>query len=175
MDKVKDLRETQIQSRLIPVLREGVDIVKMILFKELKPYLAAKFPDKDARFISRLSGAVLNELFGIENLDAAIAGFKKENQSLITAELDNLALQFNELRIPLTDAFRIQFLCDSREGINSESILSKANALGILLIERDIPLPKFFMNLIRRLGVAHGILDPHAVLAIPEDDPADVN
>lgn len=174
-DKEQELKETQIQSKLVPVLREGVDIVKMILFKELKPYLTAKYPDKDARFISRLAGAILNDLFGIENLMEPFAGFKREHQALITKELRALPDRFSELRIALTDALRVQFLCDSREGIDSQSVLARANALGILLVDRDIPLPKFFMNLVRKLGVSHQILDPEAVLAIPEDDHANLN
>ena len=175
MDKEKALKETQIQSKLVPVLREGVDIVKMILFKELKTHLSAKHPDKDTQFISRLAGAVLNDLFGIENLAEPFAGFKRQHQPLITAELGNLAAQFGDLRIALTDALRVQFLCDSREGINSQSVLTRANEIGVLMIERDIPLPKFFMNLVRKLGVAYKILDPDAVMAIPEDDNPSLN
>ena len=160
----------EIQHRLIPILRDGVDIVKMVLFKELKAHLAEAYPAKDPGFAGRLSGTILNDLFGIENLMEPFAGFKREHQDLITRELQALPRRFAELRIPLTDALRIQFLCDSREGINSESILVRAKECGILMINREIPLPKFFMNLVRRLGVAHNILDPEAVLAIPEDD-----
>jgi hypothetical protein len=160
----------QIQRRLIPILREGVDIVKMVLFKQLKSHLADANPAREPGFAGMLSGAVLNEIFGIENLMEPHAGFKREHQDLITSELHALPHRFGELRIPLTDALRVQFLCDSRDGINSESILTRANELGILMVDRDIPLPRFFMNMVRRLGVAHRILDPDAVLAIPEDD-----
>ncbi len=170
MDKEKALQAAPIESKLVPVLREGVDIVKMILFKELRSALAEKYPDRDAQFIGRLSGGILNDLFGVENLAEPFAGFKRRHQDLIDAELASLAESFADLRIALTDALRVQFLCDSREGIDSESVLVRANELGILLVDRDIPLPKFFMNLVRRLGVAHQILDPEAVMAIPEDD-----
>ncbi|WP_373500815.1 hypothetical protein [Desulfococcus sp.] len=168
-EKEKD-NPPQIQSRLIPILREGVDIVRMVLFKELKSHMGDAYPARDPGFAGRLSGAVLNDLFGIENLMEPFAGFRRENQALITEELHALPHRFGELRIPLTDALRVQFLCDSREGIDSESVLVRANELGILMIDRDIPLPRFFMNMVRRLGVAHRILDPDAVLAIPEDD-----
>lgn len=160
----------RIQSKLVPILREGVDIVKMVLYKELKSYLSARYPDRGTQFAQRLSGAILNDLFGIENLMEPFAGFKREHQALITAELRALPDRFENLRIPLTDALRVQFLCDSRDGIDSESILVRANELGILMMDRDIPLPRFFMNLVRKLGVAHEILDPEAVMAIPEDD-----
>lgn len=163
-------RPPEIQGRLIPVLREGVDIVKMVLFKELKSHLAKAYPSREPGFGARLSAAMLNDLFGVENLMEPFAGFKREHQALITEELRAIPRRFGELRIPLTDALRVQFLCDSREGIDSEAVLVRANELGILMIDRDIPLPRFFMNLVRRLGVAHKILDPEAVLAIPEDD-----
>lgn len=162
-------RAPEIQSRLIPILREGVDIVKMVLFKELKSHLAEAYPDREPGFSGRLSGAILNDLFGIENLMEPFAGFRREHQDLITRELRALPGRFGELRIPLTDALRVQFLCDSREGVDSQAVLARANELGILMIDRDIPLPRFFMNLVRRLGVAHRILDPEAVLAIPKD------
>ena len=60
----------------------------------------------------------------------------------------------------MTDALRVQYLCDSQEGINSESILEKADKLKILISERDVPLPGAFMSIVRSFGVAYKILEP---------------
>jgi len=150
-------------SKLIPVLREGVDVVKMIFFRKLKEYLAEKYPEKDSSYICRLSGAMINELFGIVNDAEPFAGFTKENRSLILKEMKNIASEFKEMRIPLTDAIRIQFLCDSQEGIDNDMTLNQANKLGILIIGREIPLPNTFMNLVRRLGSEFNLLHPFGV------------
>ena len=64
------------------------------------------------------------------------------------------------MRIPLTDALRVQYLCDSHEGINSESILEKAGRMKILISEREAPLPGAFMSIVRSFGVAYKILEP---------------
>ncbi len=150
-------------SKLIPVLREGADVVKMIFFRKLKESLAEKYPEKDSSYIGRLSGAIINELFGVENRAEPFAAFTKENRRVILTEMKNIASDFEEMRIPLTDAIRIQFLCDSQEGIADDRILNQAKTLGILIIEREIPLPNHFMNLVRRLGSEFNLLQPFGV------------
>ena len=63
-----------------------------------------------------------------------------------------LAVEYPELTIPLTDVLRGQFICDSREGFENPVILNQAKELGVLLVERDFPLPDQFMTLARSLG-----------------------
>ena len=75
--------------------------------------------------------------------------------------------EFDRLRIPLTDALRIQFLCDSQEGFGNEEMLKCAKDLGILIVDRGVPLPKNFMNLVRKVGQSYGLIDP----AIDPDEP----
>lgn len=147
-------------SKLIPVLREGTDVVKMIFFKKLKDALAEKYPGRDSSAIGRLAGAIINELFGSVNKAEPFASFTRENRKLILKEMRHIASDFQEMRIPLTDALRIQFLCDSQEGIADERILNQAKTLGILIVEREIPLPNTFMNLVRRLGSEFNLLHP---------------
>jgi hypothetical protein len=133
-------------------LREGVAVVKMILFKELKPYLGEKYPQRGADFAGRLSGAVINELFGTPNPDPTFAAFAQAHRVIIHDELGLLAVRHPNLRIALTDALRIQFLCDHQEKIDSSAVLSRADELGILVVEREVPLPATFMNMVRTLG-----------------------
>jgi hypothetical protein len=147
-----------VDQKLIPALREGVEVVKMILFRELKPYLSEKYADRGADFAGKLSGAVINELFGTPNPAETFAAFADEHQGVIRDELAQLSAQFEKLRIPLTDALRMQFLCDSQENIDSIATLSRADQLGILITEREIPLPATFMNLIRTLGSRFDLL-----------------
>ncbi len=152
----------EVESKLVPAMREGVELVKLILFKKLKPAYESKYPERDAAFAGMLTGAVINELFGTPNSQERFAAFCAEHKSLIQTELKNISTKCEDLKIPLTDALRMQFLCDSREGIDSEYILKQASRLDILILERDVPLPKTFLNLVRQLGVALGILQSQA-------------
>lgn len=150
----------QLESKLVPIMREGIDIIKMIFFKKLKVYIALKHPDRDPSYIGKLAGAVINDLFGTPNSEFTVARFAKENRSYIDEMLGKIPVEFQEMRIPLTDALRVQFLCDHQDGIDSSSILSRARDLGILILDREVPLPAQFMNLVRKLGVAFDILAP---------------
>ena len=77
----------QKKSRLLLALREGVGVVQMIFFKEIRTLLSEKFPDKSARRHSLLAGAVLNELFGLHNPEEHFQTFRKDNLALIEQQL----------------------------------------------------------------------------------------
>jgi hypothetical protein len=146
------------ESKLIPIMREGIDVIKMIFFKQVKEYLLANDPAGDIAYCSRLAGSVINALFGTENPAEPFASFAEANRDRIDRELGNIPLAFEEMRIPLSDSLRVQFLCDSMEGIDSSAILIRADELGILHHDRPVPLPKNFLELVRRLGKSHNLL-----------------
>jgi len=148
------------ESKLIPVLREGVEIVKMISFKKLKESLAKKHPDREAAFVAKLAGALINAIFGAPAHEEPFAIFARSHANLIAHEQANVGAMLEELRIPLTDALRIQSLCDHQEGQDNTATLQQAQAMGILLTDRDLPLPHSFIELVRRLGSAFGLLLP---------------
>lgn len=150
-------------SKLLPVLREGIQIIKMIFYKELRSYIEEKYDSHDPGYQGKLTGAILNEVFGTPNTSEPYASFNSNNSDLINMELGCIAEKFDSLRIPLTDALRVQFLCDSQEGVENETILVNAKKLGILLEERQVPLPKSFMELCRKLGVGYHILTPDSL------------
>lgn len=150
------------ESKLVPVLREAVTVIKAVFFKRLKANLMREYPRQNSVYLNRLSGAVVNELFGTPNTDPVFTEFSTENHGRILAELNTLASALSDLQGPLTDALRVQFLCDNLEGIDSGPALIRAEGLGILLVDREVPLPKTFMNLVRRVGVAHSLLKPSA-------------
>ncbi|MGD9506710.1 MAG: hypothetical protein AB7W37_17525 [Syntrophobacteraceae bacterium] len=148
----------EVDGKLIPILREGIDVIKMIFFKKLKDRLAINHPASDGPFVGRLAGAIVNDLFGSPNPEAQFVIFAKQNQSIIDAEMNRLSENFEEMRIPLTDALRMQFLCDHQEGVDSASVLARAKDLHILMVEREVPLPASFLNLVRKLGGSFNIL-----------------
>jgi hypothetical protein len=149
-----------LESKLIPILREGVEIVKMISFKKLKEALAKKHPDRESAFIAKLAGALVNMIFGTPSHEEPFAVFARSHANLIAHEQAKVGAMLEELRIPLTDALRIQSLCDHQEGQDSTATLRQAQTLGILLADRDLPLPHRFIELVRRLGSGFGLLLP---------------
>ena len=128
---------------------------------DLKPVLALKYPEMDAEKINLLAGAVVNSLFGVRNMEAPFAAFEKDNRRLIESQLKEISQPLDHLKIPITDALRIQFLCDGHEGVDSAPVLEKAKNLNLLIVERDVPMPGAFMSIVRRFGAAYNILEPH--------------
>jgi hypothetical protein len=159
-------REVEVEDRLVPALREAINVVKMIFFKQLKTHLADKYPADTPEYANRLTGAIINDVFGTPSNVEPFKTFADDNRSVIEEEIELIPETFADLRIALTDALRVQFLCDDREGIDSRAALSRARDMGILIVERDVPLPKTFMNMVRRLGVGFGLLSP---LDLPQD------
>jgi len=153
----------EFESKLIPVLREGVDVIRMIFFRKLKEHLSEKYPDREPLYVNRLSGAIINEIFGIANTSEPFASFAEENRACIKKEAEQVAAELEDMRIPLTDALRVQFLCDSQEGIENPFILENAKKLGLLLVDREIPLPNNFMTMVRTLGSKLNILQQFGI------------
>lgn len=81
------MAEEKFESRLIPILRQGVGIVQTVFFKRLKEVLTQKYPEKDAAFINRLSGAVVNDIFGTPNPEKPFLLFVHQNSALIEKTL----------------------------------------------------------------------------------------
>ena len=157
------------QSRLIPVLREGVSVIQMIFFKEVRDRLLATHRDKDTKTVSMLAGAITNELFGTPNPDPTFARFLAEQQATIEQEVLGLSVNLPHLRRPLTDALRIQALCDNQEGLDQSNALVIADKLGMLLKDREIPLPSTFMTMVREIGAQHQLIIPPVQISSDED------
>ena len=151
----------EFDSKLLPILREAVEVVRMILFKELKDYFIAVCPPEQAGDAGRLAAGVLNDLFGVVNPDSAYADFVARNRAILDQALVEFPTRFEKLLIPLTDTLRMQFLCDSREGLDeSTEFLARAKERGLLLDDREMPMPNHYLELIRRLGAAYGLVSP---------------
>jgi hypothetical protein len=144
--------------QLVPTLREGIDVIKMVLYQELKSLLLLRHGDP--AYVNKLTSAVVNDLFGIIHPGTAIEIFSQANQDAVEKVFQMISTQLDHLKIPLTDALRIQFLCDSHESLDSTAVLEKAEKRKLLLVERDVPLPGAFMNTVRSFGRSYGILDP---------------
>jgi hypothetical protein len=150
------------EGRLVPILREGIEIVKVIFFKELRDHLLLHRGDWDQEFRIRVTAAVVNELFGVINEEEGFMAFVGANGDAIDQVRSLVGRELAPLRIPLTDALRTMVLCDYHEGRDTSALLQQAQECGVLIAERDLPLPNTFIDLVRRLGQAKGVLQPPA-------------
>ncbi|MEE4166951.1 MAG: hypothetical protein V2I35_13190 [Desulfocapsaceae bacterium] len=157
------------KSQIVEVLREGVAVVQMVFFKELRTQLSKRFPDLEQKEQLMLTGAITNELFGTRNLEARFVEFRKNHQTMIEQELLGLATNMMPLRPYITDALRVQTLCDSHEGSKNTDVLVTADRIGILLKDRDIPLPSVFMTFVRGLGEQHQLIVPPVQITTDDD------
>ena len=158
-------------SQLVQSLREAVGLVQMILFKEMRTSLDIKQQDMPQAERSMLAGSITNEVFGTPNPEAKFKTFRKTNWGIIEQELLSLHENYSFLCRHITDALRIQTLCDSQIGEDSSKTLLKAKEYGYLLEDREVPLPSTFMSVMRELGKEHQLIIP-PVQITPEDDEA---
>ncbi|MEN8198598.1 MAG: hypothetical protein ABFR63_00865 [Thermodesulfobacteriota bacterium] len=147
-------------SRLIPVLREGIAVIQMIVFKELKKSVQKKYSDLNGSAQTMLAGAITNELFDSHNTEEKFENFRKKYRGSIEQELLDLKNSSPQLIGPLSDALRVQALCDNQEGADSSHILQQADSFGILPPDRELPLPSIFMETVRKLGSEHNLIIP---------------
>jgi hypothetical protein len=160
---------TEKNSQLLVSLREGVSLVQMILYKELRQGLEQKNTGRDRAEIGLLAGSVTNEVFGTRNPEPRFAKFVAENWGKIEQELLGLKDKYAFICKHVTDALRIQALCDHQEKGDSSGTLLSAKKYGYLIEEREVPLPSTFMTTVRELGKQHNLIAP-PVQITPEDD-----
>ena len=149
-----------VDSNIIPVMREAVTTVQMILFQRLKASISRRYPDRREEDRVRLAGAVVNNLYGSETADPQVTCFARRHRELIEEELRGLGKQVPELIPHITDSLRMQTLCDNQEGIHSIPCLLLARELGVLDEERELPLPSAFILSVRKLGAESGLVKP---------------
>lgn len=160
-----------VDNKVIPVMREAIMTVQMVLFKELRQSLHDRYVDAPESHHARLAGAVINNLFGTQPLDEAVAAFAAANRELVERELHELVGQVPSLLPLLTDALRMKTICDNQEGIHSIPSLLMAKALGLLQENRPLPMPSTFMLQVRTLAAQHGLIEPMQATP-PEESPA---
>lgn len=149
-----------VENKVLPLMREAVLLVRMVLHRKLVESLAERRPELSASARVQLCGALINNLFGTRPEDEAVLRFGREHRHMVEEELRGLAGQVGLLKPVLTDALRMHTICDEQEGINSTASLLMARALGVLDEERPLPLPSTFMLAVRTLAVAEGLAHP---------------
>jgi hypothetical protein len=147
-------------SKIIPVMREAITTVQMILFQRLKESISQRYSEDSEEDKIRLAGAVVNNLYGNDAVNPQVNLFTGNHRELIEEELRGLSNQVTELIPHITDSLRMQTLCDNHEGIHSIPCLLLAKELGLLNEERELPMPSKFMLSVRKLGAESGLVKP---------------
>lgn len=150
----------KLDSSIVPVMREAVAMVQLVLFGQLREKLAGRYSDWKSEDFRRLVGCVVSDLFGTPALDKNSVAFARKHFNVVEKELWTLAENVPDLLPFLTDALRMQTLCDHEEGVNSLPTLLRARAIGVLRQERNLPMPSTFMLAVRQLGATHGLVKP---------------
>lgn len=157
-----------VDNKVLPVMREAVTTVQMVLFKELRQSVHDRYVDQSETFHTQLAGAVINNLFGTQPVDAEVSTFGNSNRELVERELHDLKNSVGNLIPVITDTLRMKTICDNQEGIHSIGSLLMAKALGLLQEERVLPLPSTFMLQVRMLASSHGLIEPMEATPPPE-------
>ncbi|MGL1933007.1 MAG: hypothetical protein OCC45_14810 [Desulfotalea sp.] len=157
------------KSQLISSLREAVAVVQMICFKELRAHVADNYAEKEPKYLAKLTGSIVNEIFGTPNQEIEFQTFRKENWGTIEQELLAIKTTLSSILSPLTDSLRMQVLCDHQEGSDSSKSLTNAQKYGFLLVDRDIPLPSTYMAIIRTIGEKHSLIIAPMQITTKED------
>lgn len=166
---MENQEETQKNSKLIHALREAVGLIQMITFKELRQTLEKKYPKREKSDISMLAGSITGEIFGSNSPEKRFVTFRENNKGEIEQELLNLHENHAFLCRHITDALRIQVLCDNQEGSEDSTTLLRAKEMKYLLEEREVPLPSSFMATVREVGRQHNLVIPPMQIS-PDDD-----
>ncbi|MBW2328406.1 MAG: hypothetical protein JRF04_02115 [Deltaproteobacteria bacterium] len=152
-------------------MREAIVMVQMILYQRLKDDVQKRYQDWSDQEKQWLAGAVINNLFGTEAADRDVNVFARKQRQLIEQELRELKGRVGDLIPYLTDALRMQTICDNHEGIHSLPSLLMARELGLLDEERVLPMPSTFMIAVRKLGAEYGLVEDFEATPSPEVPP----
>jgi hypothetical protein len=170
MDKVVSEAAPEFDSKIVPVMREAIVMVQMILYRRLKEDVQTRYQDWSDQEKIWIAGAVVNNLFGTEAADPDVNAFARQQRELIEQELRELKTRVSDLIPYLTDALRMQTICDNHEGIHSIPCLLMARELDLLDEERVLPMPSTFMIAVRRIGAEYGLVEAMES-TVPLEDP----
>ncbi len=168
MNNVVKEAAPEFDPKIAPVMREAIVMVQMILYRRLREDVQTRYQDWSDQDKTWLAGAVTNNLFGAEAADPDVNGFARKHRELLEQELRELKDRVSDLIPHLTDALRMQTICDNHEGIHSLPCLLIAKELGLLDEERVLPMPSTFMIAMRKLGAEYGLVE--AIKANPTPD-----
>jgi len=157
--------------RIARRMLNGVNIVKLTLYKVLVDDLSKKYQKEGEEFYKTLAAIIVNEIF--TNHDSESQAFFAKNEKVVIAEIKNLGANHPELKRAMTDSLRVfvtsntmlkhglkiflkRFLrkdCD----INID-LFNKAIDRGIFIGGGESPHLQSFLDMTNELGRKYGVI-----------------
>lgn len=140
------------KKRLAQKMLQGVNIIKVVLYKLLTDNFAEKYKEKGEYFYKTLAAAMINEIFGCHNPESKEV-FNK-NKKIVEEEIKILGSKHPELKRPITDALRVFIQANYMLGSNTmknmdhvENLYNKAVERGIFIKGGEAPSPEPFLQM----------------------------
>lgn len=139
--------------RLASKMIQGVDVVKLVLYKVLTDEFSKRYQAKGEEFYKTLAGATINEIFCCHNEKSQLVF--DDNKKTVIDEIKNLGTNYSELKRPITDALRVFIEANSmlsgKLQDNFQEVFNNAIERGIFIKGGENPEPKTFLEMTEEL------------------------
>lgn len=137
---------------------QGVDIVKLILYKVLTEDYSNIYKNKD--YCKDLAAASVNEIFNSHNEKTSI--FFNNNKENVVNGIINIGEKHPELKRPITDALRVfvqanWMLSGNSKNYSDLKVFQNAMDRGIFITGGDPPEPASFLEMVEELEKKHNL------------------
>jgi hypothetical protein len=138
---------------------QGVDAVKLVLYKILTDEFSKKYQNEGEEFYKTLAAAIINEIFCCHNKKSR--SILNENKNIVIGEIKNLGVNHPELKQPITDALRVfvqaNFMLSEKTQNNFQEVFDNAIERGIFIKGGEKPELKSFLEMTKELIQQHNI------------------
>ena len=139
---------------------QGVDIVKLILYKVLIEDYSNIYKHQDKGHCKDLAAASVNEIFDSHNEKTLI--FFNENKETIVNGIINLGKKHPDLKRPITDSIRVfvqanWMLTGEPKYYQDQKVFKNAMDRGIFIKGGEHPEPIPFLEMVEELAKKHNL------------------
>lgn len=137
---------------------QGVDIVKLILYKVLTDDYSTSFKDKE--YCKNLAAVSVNEIFD-NHAEETLQTFN-ENREIVINGIINLGKQHPDLKRTITDALRVfvqanWMLTGDPKYFQDQKVFKNAADRGIFIEGGEHPEPESFLEMVEGLGKKYNL------------------
>jgi len=152
------------KKRLASKMIQGVDIVKLVLYKILIDDFSYKYKEKEEKFYKFFASSLINEIFGCHNSETQ--ELFNNNEEIAVKEIKEIGINHPELKKPITDALRVFIqanqMLDSKTMKNNDYVMDlykRAIERGIFIKEGESPSPDTFLKMTEELSNKYNITE----------------
>jgi hypothetical protein len=150
------------KKRLAQKMIQGVDIVKLVLYKVLSEEFSKKYKEKGEDFHKSFVASIINEIFGCHNPETQELFTK--NEKIAIEEIRGLGIKHPEFKKPITDALRVFIPANQMLGSDTMKdtdyimgLFNKAIERGVFIKGGEAPSPVSFLKMVEELSKNHNL------------------